>query len=352
MAGADPARRHRRIFRDPPLQGHPYSVQRALDSLGISTEIIEWWEPEGSGQPGTMKVLALVNQNIIGGEGLINAEMLRLATRAIEGAKRGSIHFDLELGIALTEALALAAGVGPGVGLSDTSPESLPVVPDPAGGSIELALGGHSLTLADHAATIAPYLPDSASGQIRLAGIAHRTSSITNSLESPDMALKLQFTADGLAECISAKEQGLRAEITHMAFGSTAFTPNKNTRPLPGQQEKIEITDYQDGGQDLRMAGIFDGNLNTPSATSASTCKRHTAGRLLGTQRMIGYCTPAVRVVQWFTLNIEALPSESVTVTVGVENLNLILDAELAIGRPLSCVKAPPSSKMLTGTCS
>ena len=155
-------------------KGTPYSVQRALDSLGISTEIIEWWEPEGSGQPGTMKVLAMVNQNIIGGEGLINAEMLRLATRAIEGAKRGSIHFDLELGIALTEALALAAGVGPGVGLSDTSPESLPVVPDPAGGSIELALGGHSVTLADHAALIEPYLPDPAAGQILLAGIEHR----------------------------------------------------------------------------------------------------------------------------------------------------------------------------------
>lgn len=147
------------------------------------------------------------------------------------------------------------------------------------------------------------------------------------------MALKLQFTAAGLAECISAKEQGLRAEITHMAFGSTAFTPSKNTSTLPGQREKIEITDYQDGGQDLRMAGIFDGNLEYAIRSIGIYLA---SGTLLGVysapNAMIGYRTLAVRVVQWFTLNIEALPSESVTVTVGVENLNLILDAELAIG--------------------
>ncbi|MES7612144.1 hypothetical protein U6Y73_12250, partial [Cutibacterium acnes] len=35
-----------------------------------------------------------------------------------------------------------------------------------------------------------------------------------------------------------------------------------------------------------------------------------------------------VKVMQWFTLNITALPSDSVTVVVGTENLNLILDAE------------------------
>lgn len=155
-------------------KGTPYAVQRALDSLGISTEVIEWWEPSGSGQPGTMKVLALVNQNIVGDQGLINADMLRQVTRAVESAKRGSIHFTVELGIALTEAFALAGAAGPGVGIADASPESLPVVPDPGGGSIELALGGRSVTLADHDALIEPYLPDPAAGQILLAGVEHR----------------------------------------------------------------------------------------------------------------------------------------------------------------------------------
>lgn len=155
-------------------KGTPYAVQRALDSLGISTEVTEWWESGGSGQPGTMKILALVNENIVGGQGLINADMLRQVTRAVESAKRGSIHFTVELGIALTEVFALAGGFGPGVGIADASPESLPVVPDPGSGSIELALGGHSVTLADHDALIEPYLPDPGAGQILLAGVEHR----------------------------------------------------------------------------------------------------------------------------------------------------------------------------------
>ncbi|MFM9785860.1 hypothetical protein, partial [Streptomyces scabiei] len=55
-------------------------------------------------------------------------------------------------------------------------------------------------------------------------------------------------------------------------------------------------------------------------------------GTLLGVYsqsgKTIGYRTPSVKVMQWFTLNITALPSDSVTVVVGTENLNLILDAE------------------------
>lgn len=147
------------------------------------------------------------------------------------------------------------------------------------------------------------------------------------------MALELQFTTAGLAACLAAKNKGLKAEITHMAFGSTAFTPSKNTTSLPGLQEKIEISDYQDAGQSLRMAGIFSGNKEYAIRGIAFYLAD---GTLLGTYSapgiLIGYRTPAVRVVQWFTLNIEALPSNSVTVVVGVENLNLILDAELAEG--------------------
>ena len=147
------------------------------------------------------------------------------------------------------------------------------------------------------------------------------------------MALELQFTSAGLAACIAAKSKGLKAEITHMAFGSSAFTPSKGMTSLPGQREKIEIDSYQDGGQSLRMAGIFDGALEYSIRSIGIFLSD---GTLLAVysrpNALIGYRTPAVRVVQWFTLNIEALPSNSVTVVVGTENINLILDAELATG--------------------
>lgn len=155
-------------------KGTPHAVQRALDSLGINTSIKEWWEPGGSAQPGTMTVTALLNDNIAGsGEGLINADMLRLVTRAVNSAKRGSIHFDVELGIALAETLALAAAPAPGVGISSTDPEALPVLPDGLAGELAATLAEHRLHCADHDLVGCSPLPDELTARPALAAGAH-----------------------------------------------------------------------------------------------------------------------------------------------------------------------------------
>lgn len=147
------------------------------------------------------------------------------------------------------------------------------------------------------------------------------------------MALVLQFTEAGLAACIAAKDKGLKAQITHMAFGSAAYAPNKNQTQLSQLREKIEISDYQDAGKSLRVAGVFAGNLEYAIREIGIYLAD---GTLLGVYsqagKTLGYRTPAVKVVQWFTLNIEALPTDSITVVVGIENLNLILDAEFIAG--------------------
>lgn len=147
------------------------------------------------------------------------------------------------------------------------------------------------------------------------------------------MALALQFTDAGLAACIAAKDKGLKAEITHMAFGSQAYTPSKTQTQLSQLREKIEISDYQDGGKSIRLAGVFDGNLEYAIREIGIYLAD---GTLLGVyshpNKILGYRTPDVKVVQWFTLNIEALPTNSITVVVGTENLNLILDAEFIAG--------------------
>lgn len=143
------------------------------------------------------------------------------------------------------------------------------------------------------------------------------------------MALTLQFTEAGLAACIDAQSKGLRAPITHMAFGSSAYTPSKNQTQLSSEQERIEIADWQGGNKNIRMAGVFDGELEYAIREIGIFLED---GTLLGVysapNKTLGYRTPAVKVVQWFTLNIEALPTDSVTVIVGAENLNLILDKE------------------------
>lgn len=143
-------------------KGTPYAVQRALDSLGVTTDIKEWWEAGGTGARGTMKVTALINDNIIGGQGLINAQMLQLITRAINSSKRGTIHFDVEIGIALRESIALAAATARAVGITDANPKANPVLPDTAAARLAAFGAEHRVECRDEAASFRPVLPDEA----------------------------------------------------------------------------------------------------------------------------------------------------------------------------------------------
>ncbi|SHO57769.1 phage tail-collar fiber domain-containing protein [Vibrio quintilis] len=143
--------------------------------------------------------------------------------------------------------------------------------------------------------------------------------------------LKLQFTEAGLARLLSAKDSGLKGEITHMAFGDGAYTPSKTQTRLHHERERIEISDYQGDGKNLRMAGVFEGNLEYAIREIGIFLSD---GTLLGVysqpDRTLGYRTAVVRLIQWFTLNIEALPTNSVNVVTGSENLNLVIDEEFA----------------------
>lgn len=156
-------------------KGTPYSVQKALDSLGVQIDIFEWWETSGSGQPGTMTVSALLNENITGsGEGLINAQMLRLITTAINNSKRGSIHYDLELGIYFNETLGVAAAAASAVGISCSAPSSSAITPGDTISSAGITGVEHSVDCADYTASGAAVLPDEIHGQILHACAAHQ----------------------------------------------------------------------------------------------------------------------------------------------------------------------------------
>lgn len=153
----------------------PYALQAALDALGVSTQVVEWWEPGGTGVPGTQTITALLNDNIAGeSEGLINAEMLRMISRTIYKTKRGSIHHDIELGLYFDEAIGLAAGRARPVALSSCDPESLPVTPGATDATAGLAMAEHRLTIADMTLSPAGVLPDEAAIQPGLAGGIHR----------------------------------------------------------------------------------------------------------------------------------------------------------------------------------
>ncbi|MCF2910099.1 phage tail protein I [Pseudoalteromonas sp. DL2-H2.2] len=147
----------RQVIRDAfavhQYKGTPYALQKALDSLNIATEIKEWWQSEGADTPsdevmppGTIKVWALVNQNLDDHQqGLLTPQMLKKIRRVINAVKRGAIHVDLQLGIALSESLSPFGAVQSPLNLIDHQATGLGVTPNSTQGAVATAAAGHLL---------------------------------------------------------------------------------------------------------------------------------------------------------------------------------------------------------------
>jgi len=157
-------------------KGTPYAVQKALDSLNIKSFLREWWEPDGSQEPGTMTAVALVNENLTDDtDGLLNKDTLEQVTRVIKSAKRGVIHFDVELGVYFNESVAISGGAGGPVDLRDSSHDFIPVVPDELNGDIGLSGGvGPSIGFTEHTSEFSPVTPDLVFNSFQLTAAARQ----------------------------------------------------------------------------------------------------------------------------------------------------------------------------------
>ena len=156
-------------------KGTPYAVQEALDSLNIKTHLREWWAPDGDQTPGTMTVVALINENLTDNDdGLITREMLDQVIRVIKSARRGVIHFDVELGLSLAESLALSAATGPAIGVSEHDFVPEPVVPDVVSAGLGYAGIVYRQEWHDQDAEFFPLVPELFFASPQLALVSHQ----------------------------------------------------------------------------------------------------------------------------------------------------------------------------------
>lgn len=147
-----------------------------------------------------------------------------------------------------------------------------------------------------------------------------------------DITRLIRFTSAGLAELVQAKNQGLKGEITHIAAGTARYDPTGAETALKAEKQRVAVGDYEDlGAGSLRIAGLFDGPLEYEVGEFGFFLS---TGTLLGVYSQAGvlqtYKAATARILQRFTLNISALPTDSVTVVVGSENLSVLVAEELA----------------------
>ncbi|NMY49119.1 hypothetical protein [Pseudomonas sp. WS 5027] len=147
-----------------------------------------------------------------------------------------------------------------------------------------------------------------------------------------DNARVIRFTAAGLNELVLAKNRGLKGEITHVAAGTGRYNPTGAETALQAETQRVAVNDYEDlGGGNLRIAALFDGPLEYEVGEFGFFLS---TGTLLGVYSQADvlqtYKAASARILQRFTLNLSALPTDSVTVVIGGESLNLLLTEELA----------------------
>jgi hypothetical protein len=144
---------------------------------------------------------------------------------------------------------------------------------------------------------------------------------------------RVQFTNAGLAELISTKNIGIKAAITHIAAGDKSYTPLVTQTALVNEKQRVAIVDYEEMSQtSLRMGAKFTGNLEYEVREIGFYLE---SGTLLAVysvpNTLLTYKSASSSWIQKFTLDISPLPTDSITVVVGTENINLMMTEELAI---------------------
>ncbi|WP_233265720.1 hypothetical protein [Grimontia hollisae] len=72
----------------------------------------------------------------------------------------------------------------------------------------------------------------------------------------------VQYTKAGLAELISAKNQGIKGAIKWIAAGSRSYEPSADQTALLAEKQRELIVDWEElSPTQLRMAAPFKGNL-------------------------------------------------------------------------------------------
>lgn len=81
-------------------KGTPYAIKTALKSFGVDVELVEWFDPDGSGLPGTFVARAFVTDPLDGSDELVVTSPVVSAMKSmLNGVSPVSRGWSLEIGV-------------------------------------------------------------------------------------------------------------------------------------------------------------------------------------------------------------------------------------------------------------
>lgn len=143
--------------------------------------------------------------------------------------------------------------------------------------------------------------------------------------------VKLVITRQGLDECINAKAQGIELNLKWVSAGDRAYTPNPDQTTLVNEIQRVEFGEYKKlATNQLQAVAKFSGPQEYSVKELGFWLE---SGTLLGVisavNTTLNYKAKDGHCIQPFTLNLSALPTDSINVVVGTENINILIDEEI-----------------------
>lgn len=146
------------------------------------------------------------------------------------------------------------------------------------------------------------------------------------------IALKPVLTRAGMRAVFNADRDGLKATISHIAFGDTAYAPTGEETALKNERVRVPIAGGSwVGDYTIHMTALLDAG---PSFWVRECGIVLDNGTLLAvwsdTATPLAYKTAGVPIVTAFDLTLEQLPPSSLTVQAGNVDLTLFFGSEFA----------------------
>lgn len=141
----------------------------------------------------------------------------------------------------------------------------------------------------------------------------------------------LVVTQDGLNQAVSASNQGINIKITHVAFGTEGYEPDKEQTSLRSETVRAQVA----GGQDVspnqvHLTAVFDGDEEVAAREIGFFLED---GTLFAVEsdpnNVLIYKNQNATIIQAFDLVLDATPPSSVTVDI-TGDLNMFYGTEFS----------------------
>ncbi|WMN59278.1 phage tail protein [Pseudoalteromonas xiamenensis] len=144
--------------------------------------------------------------------------------------------------------------------------------------------------------------------------------------------LPVVWTHHGLDKLVSNASHGIAMPITHVSAGEASYTPEPTQTALRQEHQKVPVSQAEAlGNGQLRFSALFDGPQSYAVREVGLWADETLVAIYSMPELQINFKAANAAWIEVFTLNVGALPTQNITFTTGMNNVNVLFAKEMAL---------------------